>query len=236
MSNENKDNLFEKGPIETGRRKVVHAALIGGATATVLAPAKWTKPVVESVILPAHAVTSEVAADDGAMDPPMPVMRTFFGGVPIVVTNYPMSNQNEVQIADASAENDLLGVLTNKVSNMLVPEAHAQFSSEFVLCVDDNDGSLTITLEQGFSMPTGVVHYTGSGGFGDSIPLTTTCSLPIRENTYTIVLTDTNNGMVSYSITSSNSEGGATEGMIPEASCGLGTESCPVFEKQLNVN
>ena len=36
------------------RRRVL--TLVGGATAlTVLLPAKWTKPVVESVVVPAHA-------------------------------------------------------------------------------------------------------------------------------------------------------------------------------------
>lgn len=51
----------------TGRRKLLKSALLGGgaAGAWLLAPERWTRPVIESVTLPAHAQTSQVTLGDG---------------------------------------------------------------------------------------------------------------------------------------------------------------------------
>ena len=56
MGNESKDQLKD-----AGRRKllITLAASGGAATALQSLPNKWTTPVVDSVILPAHAETSE---------------------------------------------------------------------------------------------------------------------------------------------------------------------------------
>ena len=41
------------------RRRVL--TLVGGATAlTVLLPSKWTKPIVESIVVPAHAQATRI--------------------------------------------------------------------------------------------------------------------------------------------------------------------------------
>jgi hypothetical protein len=42
------------------RRRVLEILTVGGLTVTILLPARWIKPVVESVIVPAHAAASPV--------------------------------------------------------------------------------------------------------------------------------------------------------------------------------
>lgn len=50
-----------------GRRKLLKSALLGGgaAGAWLLAPERWTRPVIESVTLPAHAQTSAPTLGEG---------------------------------------------------------------------------------------------------------------------------------------------------------------------------
>ena len=58
----------KKQGAEKERRKVLKSTLAGGAVITAsIAPEKWTKPVLSSVVLPAHATTSDVGA--GMQDP-----------------------------------------------------------------------------------------------------------------------------------------------------------------------
>ncbi len=40
------------------RRQAVKIITVGGVAATLLLPTKWTKPVIESVVVPAHAQAS----------------------------------------------------------------------------------------------------------------------------------------------------------------------------------
>jgi hypothetical protein len=40
------------------RRKVLRVLLIGGVATTLALPSKWMKPIINSVIVPAHAATS----------------------------------------------------------------------------------------------------------------------------------------------------------------------------------
>jgi hypothetical protein len=40
------------------RRQIIRTVLIGGALATVILPTKWTKPLFNSVVVPAHAAAS----------------------------------------------------------------------------------------------------------------------------------------------------------------------------------
>ena len=52
---------------QSGRRQVLKSTLAGGAViSTSILPEKWTKPAVDSVILPAHAGTTGSGGDPGA--------------------------------------------------------------------------------------------------------------------------------------------------------------------------
>ena len=43
---------------DLNRRQVIKVVTITGAIATVVLPSKWAKPVIEAVIVPAHAQSS----------------------------------------------------------------------------------------------------------------------------------------------------------------------------------
>ena len=46
---------------EYTRRQVIKKVMIGGVIATVVLPGKWTRPIIETVITPAHAAASAPA-------------------------------------------------------------------------------------------------------------------------------------------------------------------------------
>jgi hypothetical protein len=48
------------------RRRVLKKALIGATAGAVLLPERWLKPVIEAVIVPAHAETSPATTTTGA--------------------------------------------------------------------------------------------------------------------------------------------------------------------------
>jgi hypothetical protein len=43
---------------EFDRRRAIKIITIGGALATLVLPSRWTKPVIEAVVVPAHAQAS----------------------------------------------------------------------------------------------------------------------------------------------------------------------------------
>jgi hypothetical protein len=45
------------------RRRVLEILTVGGLTVTILLPSRWIKPVVESVIVPAHAAENPGQGD-----------------------------------------------------------------------------------------------------------------------------------------------------------------------------
>jgi len=64
--------------MKTSRRKLLKVLTAGGGAVTVTKlPTKWTAPVVESVILPAHAQTTTDEVDDSlpSVDDSLPFMR-----------------------------------------------------------------------------------------------------------------------------------------------------------------
>jgi hypothetical protein len=46
--------------MKVDRRSILLAALGGGALAPLVLPEKWTKPVVKTLVVPAHAASSPV--------------------------------------------------------------------------------------------------------------------------------------------------------------------------------
>jgi hypothetical protein len=55
-----KAGTFEMSEFNATRRRVLEILTVGGLTVTILLPSRWIKPVVESVIVPAHAQASPV--------------------------------------------------------------------------------------------------------------------------------------------------------------------------------
>jgi hypothetical protein len=57
---------LDKAPLNPDRRKALQKMAVAGAAATVLGfSGKWSKPVVDSVILPAHAQATNAVSEGG---------------------------------------------------------------------------------------------------------------------------------------------------------------------------
>ncbi len=50
---------------DTTRRRALQILTVGGLTTTILIPSKWIKPVVEAIVIPAHAQASPRTAPSG---------------------------------------------------------------------------------------------------------------------------------------------------------------------------
>lgn len=71
---------------QTSRRKALKTALAGGAVVTAgSVPAKWVAPVVEAVVLPAHAQTSTAESSSDAEDETLSCNNIIYEGqIPVV--------------------------------------------------------------------------------------------------------------------------------------------------------
>ncbi len=131
----------------TARRKVLKKLLVGGGAAVAASqtlPTKWTKPVVDSVILPAHAQTTVVPTT------PAPTttvfMQNFRGPVSAAFT----------AIDPNQTQEGLFAVL-----DTIIPQAHAgTVTATGDMCIEVNGTNFTASLL------IETVFYTGSGTVG----------------------------------------------------------------------
>ncbi len=98
------------------RRKILRNIVVGGGamTAARAVPEHWSRPVVDSVVLPGHAATS-VAGGGG----PVPV-GTFVSGSVVVDNSDPFEG---TQFAEAAGEPDSI---SEELLEFFMPSAHAQ--------------------------------------------------------------------------------------------------------------
>jgi hypothetical protein len=134
-ANTNTDKITdtESGTVAT-RRRLLKSALLGGGAlgvAQFLVPARWTRPVVEAVTLPAHAATSPLLG-------PGPWATTVLFG----------------QAPEAAPERNLVG----RVADFLVAPAAAGDGGDlaaecpvnFVICISRNDVGDRLKIRYGF--------------------------------------------------------------------------------------
>jgi len=119
-----------RNPHARTRRKLLQSALLGGAAATFYAaPERWTRPVIESVSLPAHAQTS-----------PMLGEGPWTGGGASMTMTAPFRNRN----------------LAGRIVDTLVPRANAAFDiprdcgGVFGICIDRTDDDDQVQVRSGF--------------------------------------------------------------------------------------
>ena len=93
------------------RRKVLKT---GGVVSGAIAAAHWHKPVLDSVVTPAHAQTTTGMDDDDNMGDDMPMPTTLLGATSGSSSDLAFNNQIETKTGIAS-----------KVVDSLIPEAHA---------------------------------------------------------------------------------------------------------------
>ena len=80
---------------KTSRRKVLRNTLIGGAViSTSAVPKKWSKPVLDSVLLPTHAATTDDLSTLG-VGAPTPPPTTVAATTPASTTPQPTTTPNK---------------------------------------------------------------------------------------------------------------------------------------------
>jgi hypothetical protein len=115
---------------DKSRRKLLKsiAAGSGAIVAGKSLPESWSKPVVDSVLLPAHAQTS-------------PAVQTYFGPAIVIEGQELMGGANDVDV-----ENTILADVTDK----LIPAAHAggpEGETNGTLCITVNGNSADVAYQ-----------------------------------------------------------------------------------------
>ena len=162
------------------RRKILKAGLIGGTVTASQTPAKWTKPVVNSVLLPAHAVATGGGGDGGEGN-----VTTYFRDITDIILTDVIDSNTEV-IAESAEKSD--GKIVGRMADLLLGTATAaDIIAEprrltATMCVAHDNGSVDITytvVRTGFSTTV----YTGSGALNAPVLI----SAPICPKVKTII-------------------------------------------------
>ena len=109
-----------KGAPETGRRRALKTAILGGA-AVASTPEKWSKPMVDSILLPAHATTTDVVASD-------PTTLLTQGGVGYLDIDETFPPEQPEADSEAAARAQAMKL---DLGELLVPSAHAALVLSF---------------------------------------------------------------------------------------------------------
>ena len=145
------------------RRKVL-IGLTGGIAGASQLPSKWTKPVINSVILPAHAQTSATTAAPTTASPTTggPTTGAPTTAAPTTTTMAPLPTnfRGSVSLAINFASNE-----RESIFSALIPKAYAGISNPTGdLCITSNDGtSFETKLLYDFD---GTHFHDGSGSVG----------------------------------------------------------------------
>lgn len=117
MTNE-KEVLTQNESTDTNRRKALKLAAGGGlVSGAALTSNTWTKPVVNAVLLPAHAQTSLEEGDmDASMDGSMDGPPTTFSGSTTFVTKSPTMDRNSILDLFVTPVNAGEGVPVNQIA------------------------------------------------------------------------------------------------------------------------
>ncbi len=115
-----KINKPEVAP-EPGRRLALKTAVLGGA-AVAVTPEKWTRPIVDSVMLPAHATTTDQVASD-----PVTLLTPQQGTAYLDIDETFPPEQPEAE-SEAAAQATAQAI---DLGEILVPSAHAALSLSF---------------------------------------------------------------------------------------------------------
>ncbi|MEM7194198.1 MAG: hypothetical protein AAF402_04555 [Pseudomonadota bacterium] len=127
------------------RRAALKSTMLGGAAVT---GAAWVTPVINTVILPAHAQTTDSGGEPGGGTDP--ILGPYFGDVSELLLTV-----NEDPASSANSTDSLLA----KAINTIVPNAHAGSDSN-LLCVEmtsDTTYNATLAYPYNLSMDDGWV-------------------------------------------------------------------------------
>ncbi|GJL82536.1 MAG: hypothetical protein DHS20C01_21700 [marine bacterium B5-7] len=155
----------EQQPSATNRRKLIKALTIGGVAAgTAKLPEQWAKPVVESIVLPAHAQTTQPEA------PPGPDLGDgyFLAQGSGIALQQPDDSILDYFARPAHAQDDIdadqfvVGCVSLKDGKLYIDSLYNDITGDGVFCLLDNlmevsgvplGGSQSLNIGSEFDLP-----------------------------------------------------------------------------------
>ena len=161
-----------ESPDSHDRRKLIKGVTAGGIAAGVVAPDKWHRPVVDSVLLPAHAQTTTEEEEERSS---RPSTRYYTGEVDFVFED--------------SRDDGLFDSLAAKIANNAIGTAHAHGSFAVVAgCVSLVGDAVDVAVSFDDDGVSRIL--SGSGELGEMIDLQTTPVGFIQSAKITLSLTE----------------------------------------------
>ena len=223
----------ESKKMTTSRRKLLKTS---ATAATVLAatelPRYWKSPVVNSVILPGHANTT----DGGGTDLSGVV---YFGNIGQIFRNSSVEQSSDALIAEAASENQSEFKVVEKIGDMLVSDANAQdvigpgpipIESQSFLCVTPNGSNYDVLL----ATQNGpiVIHRFTTVTLGSFRVLVTSPLCNILNAFIEVRVSNPTQDRIDYEIRSNIKAQVPIAGFIPATPCAVPPEVCPVSDGQ----
>jgi len=208
------------------RRKALKRIAIGGGvmSAALTVPGKWTRPVVNSVVLPVHAATSNVADSSSTGIENI----TYYEDISDFVngrleSNIPYSRE-EMYAQDNSSSKSMVG----KVLSSLVSEAQAQqevylHRHSYQLCIKLNGTVVTVDFIERSTIDSFIDVMSGTGTLGSAIDLPAACSVHGGSSS-SIVVTNPTPEQVDYSLSFQGAS--FPTASLPEAPCAVPASNC----------
>ena len=234
MTNKKKSHasgIADSETVAASRRKLLKRS---ATAATVLAAAElpkyWKSPVVNSVVLPSHAATT----DGGGTDLSGVV---YFGPVLMRLMGENLSNTEKSQVVDHS---DTSGSQLNLVSRMrdyLVPEASAQIiidnpvpvrEVETLLCVTPSGPNYSVLMSSQFGST--IIHRFTTVALNTFGVLVTSPLCGFESNSLQIRLTNPTASGIDYEFVTGVKNAESLTGMIPASPCNIPAENCPISD------
>ena len=218
----------ESKTVASSRRKLLKTS---ATAATVLAatelPKYWKSPVVNSVILPSHANTT----DGGGTDLSGVV---YFGRIPSLLRNLGLQDTVNSSVVAGTDENLKSGKLVTSIRDLLIPEAEAQnivlppvpVEQDTLLCITPNGDNYDVILSEQFGFT--IIHRTTTVELdsfrllGGSPSCANTVFMPLS-----IKVSNPTASSIDYEFQTQAKQIMIPSGSIPAAACAIPAEVCP---------
>ncbi|MEM7561692.1 MAG: hypothetical protein AAF353_01450 [Pseudomonadota bacterium] len=201
---------------ETESRRRILASTIVASGAIV---SQWHKPIVQAVVLPAHAATTSVDGGEGEGEEERDASPSYYRQLFTNVTSM-INESNGNQIA-------------HSVLDYITAPAVAGFPQNFTaaMCILDSDAVLNVTyIEERLDNETTL--WSGSGMLGENIELEAGECSGLESDTYTVQISAQSKDSISFQFVGSripsNAGPGGYSGLVEvdAGSCAMFTEFC----------
>ncbi|MEM7194029.1 MAG: hypothetical protein AAF402_03705 [Pseudomonadota bacterium] len=219
------------------RRKTLKATLLGGGLVGATTATQWSKPVVDSVILPSHANTTGSGGDGGEGEDMQ--NASYFDDVSQVFDINDAQRVNFEAEVYAKAPPIMGDSIVDNLIDVITPVAEAQpvpapiMSPSAYMCCSTSNGGDTYSVDftvmypgSRFKTSATIVHE-GSGPLGATIFLTPQKCPFVAFRSYTVILSNPTSDYIDVELLFP--EEGSENLRLPFGSCRSFTQECPIF-------